>query len=200
MAKVRSVVPVVLASKDEVHFFDTALSTDITTTVTVLAMNAMAGGSTAVTRSGRQIKMLSFQLKMRVMNEVSMAETKSWVRILLVYDKQPNKALPVSGDLLTSSTPEGMKNLNNRDRFRVLGDDVMSLDRVREETALAVNRYTWIYSRYWKLNSLPTTYSDASSGIGSVTSGSLVLVMFEAIAAGSADLNLVGESRLRFTA
>lgn len=195
MARRRAAGPVV----GEMHSYDVALTDDVTTTPSITIVNAMAQGTDSDDREGRKIHMQSLMVKLHITNEADNTKYSDLMRVMVVYDKQANKAAPVIGDLLDATTMVANKNINNRDRFTVLGDEIVHLKRDAAYSA-TVGVYSWYYERFFQLRNKQTTYSDAAAGVGSVTTGALYVVYFGTIAAAAADYDVVGTARLRFLA
>lgn len=186
------------ASRGEMHSFDTALTADVTTTASINIVNAMVQGSDIDEREGRKIRMKSLMVKLHITNEADLPLYSDLMRVLVIYDKQANKAAPAIGDLLDATTIQANKNINNRDRFTVLGDDVIRLDQSAQRTALTAGQHHWYYERFFSLGDRETTYADAAAGVGSVTTGALYVVYFGTQAAAAADYDVAGTARLRY--
>lgn len=87
-------------------------------------INGSAQGSAQNEHVGRKAIMKKVQLRY-IYNSGSAGGQQSQVRILIVYDKQANGALPSVGDVLASSaTYNSFMNLANSDRFVVLCDEI----------------------------------------------------------------------------
>ena len=92
------------------------------TTGSVTLVNGMAQGSDFTNRIGRKYTNVAVQLEGYLGPQDSNVGTTK-CRIMLIYDAQPNGALPAITDVLTASTSNAFMNLNNRDRFKVLCDE-----------------------------------------------------------------------------
>lgn len=89
-------------------------------------------GASFYQRVGRRIRMKSIELRGEIQpsNGNAAAVTRQFARLLVIYDRQANGALPAVADILTgynaagatSSTVYDGLNMNNRDRFLVLRD------------------------------------------------------------------------------
>ena len=93
-------------------------------------LNDVAQGTTAITRIGRKILMKSV-----LVQGLLATNTGNSARVLIVYDRQPNGALPAATDVLTSNTIMAAQNLDNRDRFLILAD-IMPYDQVENISTL----------------------------------------------------------------
>ena len=96
------------------------------TTGSVTLVNGMAQGSDFTNRIGRKYTNVAVQLEGYLGPQDSNVGTTK-CRIMLIYDAQPNGALPAITDVLTASTSNAFMNLNNRDRFKVLCDENYTL-------------------------------------------------------------------------
>lgn len=111
--------------KDEHKFLDsgpTVLQFD--TTGSVVLLNGIPAGDDYNERIGREVYVNEILVK----GWASATGTQgSFNRLLLVYDMQTKGALPAVTDVLASSTSMAYLNLNNRERFVILGDDEFAL-------------------------------------------------------------------------
>ena len=84
---------------------------------------------------------------------------------LIVYDRQPNGALPAATDVLTSNTMMAVQNLDNRDRFIILAD----IFPYAQDESLAgeINGAPMCYKRYIKCN-LETVYGGNAGTIADI--------------------------------
>ena len=127
-------------------------------------LNDVAQGTTAITRIGRKILMKSV-----LVQGLLATNTGNSARVLIVYDRQPNGALPAATDVLTSNTIMAAQNLDNRDRFLILAD-IMPYDQVENISNPSANS-GFGYKRYIKCN-LETIYSGNAGTIADIMSGS----------------------------
>lgn len=130
-------------------------------------INGSAQGSAQNEHVGRKAIMKKVQLRY-IYNSGSAGGQQSQVRILVVYDKQANGALPSVGDVLASSaTYNSFMNLANSDRFVVLCDEICDST---QSSQLNISG-----SRYIKCN-LETIFGGTTSGISSINSGSIFIM------------------------
>jgi len=137
------------------------------------------------------------------------------LRFLLIYDSQPNGAVPALTDVVqnytsasaTSVDTQSSLNVNNTDRFRVLMDEkVLFPNLVFSGGNPAVNfDYSnndstgkFMTDRFIDLKELPAQFNAANGdAITDFTKGSLVYCFYnQTNAAGSYDINLT--ARVRF--
>lgn len=96
------------------------------------------------------------------------------VRILLVYDRQPNGVPPLIGEIfsINNSPPSTFSgvNIRYRQRFKLVAERIYNV-------RLSFDR---IMVNIFKKISLPVTYSGTTAGtIGNLTTGALYLVAFD---------------------
>ena len=160
--------------------------TTAVTTWTISVLNDVAQGSSAITRIGRKILMKS------ILVQGSLTNSNAFGRILIVYDRQPNGALPAATDVLTSNTMMAVQNLDNRDRFIILAD----IFPYAQDESLAgeINGAPMCYKRYIKCN-LETVYGGNAGTIADINSGSIIMMTN---CNGGTVANESGIQRIRF--
>jgi len=167
------------------------------TTGSVTLINGCAQGSDFTNRIGRKYSNVAVQLEgLALLTAVAAGPLK--YRIMLIYDAQPNGALPAITDVLTASTSRAFMNLNNRDRFKVICDlnDVLGLTDIGANAAAADTTVKNV-SVYKKIN-LETICDGTTAAIGDIQTGSLLLLTIADLAAGAAG-SFRGAVRVRFT-
>lgn len=179
----------------ELKNIDVLTNADATTTATIALINPCAQGTTGITRLGRSILMKGVQLKGLFKREDVTATTVQSVRFAIFYDKQTNGAAPVIGDFFVSGTgsaPTWLRNLNTTDRFYCLLDKVINLDGAGGITIQTEELYR-------KLN-LPVHFKDSSAGdVTDIITGALWLVYAGNTAAGTDDMDVEIQTRIRFS-
>lgn len=121
-------------------------------------------------------------------------------RVMIVYDEQPNGAVPAITDILTASTSNAFMNLNNRDRFKIVMDINETIGGVSNTATQAYAQSPTVFnvSKYRKL-SLPSIRNGAAAtaAITNYSTGSLLLVTIGDQAPGAGG-SYVGAVRVRF--
>lgn len=129
------------------------------------------------------------------------ASKVQYARILIVYDRQANGALPSGSDILldydngggTTNTAYSGVNMDNRDRFQIIRDRKMILPPLGAlgvaSTTTAPSVYTtnadmkdsmFNYSEYIKLNGLETQYKASTGGaIGDISTGAYLIYLIQ---------------------
>jgi len=139
--------------------------TTAATTWTINVLNDVGQGTTATTRIGRKILMKSLLLQ-------GWVSSTAPIRILIIYDRQPNGALPAATDVLTSNTLMAAMNLDNRDRFICLAD-IFPGDDSENLTGNFPTGFGW--KRFIKMN-LETIYGGVAGTIADINTGSLLIM------------------------
>jgi len=178
-------------SINEKKFFDVNDTTDVTTTGTVTPLNIIRLGSDDFNRVGRKLLVKSIQVRTRMALENT--ANGSTIRMALVYDKQTNGALPAIADIWdtgTAASPElAMNNLNNRDRFSILMDEVIQLDQAQ---AISYS------NKFYKKVNLECVYGIDAATIAEISTGGLYWVTIGSVAAGTTDVDQSTTIRLRY--
>lgn len=176
-------------------------------TASPLLLNGIGIGNDYDNRIGRQVHFKSIQMKLMLhpYDSTYLAYEGFSIRILVVLDKQSNGALPALTDVmslgLTILNPVSLTNLNTRNRFQVLVDEVMDMPLC----SISNNMYGG-YTNYPILDlyrplSITTTYSGSTSAISDIATNSIVLFAFgeKSAPADSIGIRLGGSVRLRYT-
>lgn len=158
----------------------------------VLLLNGCTRGTDIGNRVGREIMMKSIQMRFVVYAD-SAGINQTW-HLAVVYDKQPNGvALAYTDVFRTGSGTAALRNLENRKRFRILKDWYECLSPVASDDSMKV--YQW----YAKCH-LPVQFNSGDAGtIADIQTGSLYLVYMGSADAGTADCQMGGQVRVRFT-
>lgn len=106
------------------------------------------------------------------------------VRLAIIWDRQPNGVAPQMTDIYSEDInvtnghvqPISMRNLANRDRFKILYD--------RTECLCHGGDASIVFQKYLKLKGR-TTYSQAGAGIGAISSGALYVMCISDAADGT---------------
>lgn len=136
-------------------------------------LNGTATGTDFTNRIGRKVCWKSFLITGLIQVQDAAVDANLW-RIMVVYDSQPNGALPAITDVLTQATATAPMNLNNRDRFRVLMDKMGTLGYYNAASGLADKTSTMI--RKYKRINLETIYDGTTAAIADIQSGSIFLL------------------------
>lgn len=141
------------------------------TTAVKTLLNGVAYGNTATTHVGRQMNMCS--LTYRFVGHLAATTTgAAALRLLIVYDKQPNGALAAVTDILVGDAIEAPMNLFNNKRFIVLVDEEIECLGVQGPQAFQRKGHR-------KLN-LPTEFNANSNGdITDINTGAVIALTYQ---------------------
>lgn len=170
-------------------------------------LNCPVLGSDFINRVGRKITMKSIRVRgFLVPPAVSTAQ--AFLRGVLVYDAQPNAAVPLLSDLMQDARAGfptdvySFTNLNNRERFTILRDQMwittLSTGASQYGTGI-VEENKYAIDWYVKLKGLTTMFNGTNGGtIADVTSGALFLLFYQSNIVANVAVDFVGSTRLRF--
>lgn len=191
------------------------ITVGISTTPTFTLLNATQTGAGFFNRIGSRITLKSLHLVGQLLAGGVGAGVAEYLRILIIYDKQANGAVPNIADILldqnqtaATTTTNSWSHLNivNRDRFMVLMDNRVDVPinsaAATTENIAAVIDYNGEHNvnRFVRLNDLETMYksSSAPTTIADISVGSLWLVTFGNIGVATAAYAFSFNSRLRY--
>jgi len=180
----------------------------------VVCINLLSVGSSFFNRIGRKINLKSLKCTGYIA-PIRAQVLVDYIRILFVYDKQTNGALPAVSDILQTTSQTGANttdilsgpNLNNRDRFVILRDNHYCLPHVTGAAAPFTTgglidqvSPTIRLDNFIKLKGHVTQYkADSSPGvIGDIATGSLLVLALGDFPAGTEGYAMQLETRLRF--
>ncbi len=146
---------------------DTVNDSTIPSTGFIRLINASVVGDDFTNRDGRQIRIKSCGVTFTmIMDSVPL---DSQLRCMVVIDKQPNGILMTIAQLLDTSTVSSFKNLDNRKRFVILKDEVLTLSQSGENNT---------HLKWYKKIDMKTVYDSSNTGsISDITTNALYLVM-----------------------
>lgn len=177
-----------------------ASSTTVDTTGSVTLLNGCIRGSDINNREGREILMKSLQLKVYIAPN-SQATGDQLARVLIVYDRQTNGTALTPTEVIDSCCALGMRNLENKRRFKILHDMVFELNANYDGAASQVYQPgQHYYKELYRKISLPVTFGSGNAGsVTDISTGSLYMVRIGTIAPGTAAAACNFTSRIRFT-
>lgn len=171
----------------------------MSTTGSVTLMNGVATGTDFTNRIGRKVVWKSFLIQGCSIPQSLTATIQNLGRAMLVYDSQPNGALPAITDVLLQATSTSPLNLNNRDRFKVLWDKRVTNGHLNTIPATSVgygDENIKEMRKYRKI-SCETTFDGTAATIADIQTGSIFLLTIGTADIGTA-YNLQANVRLRF--
>lgn len=179
-------------------------------TATVYCLNLLNTGSSGITTVGRRVIMKSLLLRASIRMGTSLnapaATASTSVRVMVVYDRQPNGSLATIAQLLGATTygTASPLSLANSDRFTILLDEKFGIPGccvVTAGTNVAVDEPApYFLDRYVKVG-LPceangSAFTGAISGIA--TGGVFLLAWSDIAAANSPPVVDCAMSRIRY--
>lgn len=168
----------------------------VDTTGKVQLINGLVVGANAFQRIGRKISLLSVRMTGYIQwAQAGTTPSTEYLRVALVYDKQPDGVSPTWAQVFTTvdsggtatSTSTAQPNLDNKDRFIILRDMRYKADFVTANAGgppliqpSAQTECKWVFDEFIRLKGIPTQYS-ATSNTGTVsdvqTGGLFVLTL-----------------------
>lgn len=115
----------------ELKNFDTVTNGDVSSVSTLACINPITTGTSSLQMLGRRCILKAIQLNYTLAYDTGAStisaslntNNPTLVRVMLIYDTQPDGALPQGVDILNGfATPLDFLNLNNTDRFSILYD------------------------------------------------------------------------------
>lgn len=185
----------------------------------VIPLNLIQAGTGSWNRIGRIINMKSLRLRIKAICRytATSASLARQLRILVLYDRQPNGNLPIKSEVVQYKTQAGTEtgtwngflSYDNMQRFRILRDETISFDypasRLFNDTGVPSAPQVTIEKvadMYIKLPNLVTNYKSETSPatISDISTGALYLIMLTDSNIDDAPSILVEESyaRLRY--
>jgi len=182
----------------DAKYFDVALTNyACNTTGSITHLDIIPQGTTVNSREGKSYTLTKLQIRgLFVANSTSVLNTAG---ALIVWDKQPNKALAGITDVLDSVSPFAFNKRENRGRF-------VTIKRITR--SIVGNSATPTTGReqvpYEKVINLPPglisekTAVDTTGVIGNTINGALLLVTVGTVAAGTQDADFSATFRIGF--
>lgn len=150
---------------------------------TVTLLNGIAEGDDSSQRTGRQLVLGAITYKGSAAPQVTAGGNFAGAtRLIIFYDKQTNGALPAVTDVLTTADCWSPYQINNRDRFVILCDEIQECNRL--STSFTSNSSV-LFRGHKKLN-MKTTYNTTTGVIGAVTTGGLFSLVISSDISGAA--------------
>lgn len=192
--------------------------TQISTTATFQLLNTIQTGAAVWNRLGNKIHVKSLHFRGQVvLSGKAGAGQQDYLRIILLYDRQPATALPAASDVLLSNAQDGAlaaataydsMNPGNFDRFKVLRDIRINIpfDQGAAVTQTDFNISGWAgdnkinINEFIPLNDVECVYRTNSNPItiADVASGAIYLMTLGRSPVATNSYALEWQARLRF--
>jgi len=169
----------------ENKYFDiVAANYVLDTTGSITHLDVITQGSTVNSRDGR--KFMPTWINIRGFTQNNSASVGTDNAVILVWDKQPNKALAAITDILDASAPTAQNKRENASRFMILRrwDFVMT----GKSDGTTVPGFLRNFDKFVRLPRgliAECTPADTTGAIGNRVSGALLLVTVGNVAAGN---------------
>lgn len=174
----------------EFKFHDVLNAITPSTTLSIQQLTNIPQGDTDITRDGAQVKCL--RLLVRYLAVINASATTTFLRVMIIKDKQTNQAIYAAGDLLTDITAtdaiNSPMNLDNKYRFQVLYNRVHIMSITGANAA--------IKGEVFKDIDLKLRFDNSTPSIADLTSNSLSLVFISDQATNTPTVTFF--SRLRY--
>lgn len=200
--------------KAELKAYDTAQAASLFPTAaagggTVTYLNNVVNGAELYQRTGRKIYMKSLAFKGVVFPSGTASANNASLRAMIVYDAQPNGALPTLGAILKDANAAAgigvfaHLNLDNRERFKVLWTKIWQMGPTPSTQAGQVQIQDGSQCLHidmmLKLQRLEAVYNATNGGtIADCQSGSLLLVTFADNVSTANAWEMLYQTRLRY--
>lgn len=183
----------------DAKFFDTAAATyQVNTTGSITHLSIVPQGQTVNTREGKAFRCKSVRVRGTIQSDTT--TVISMYHGALVWDYQPNKALPAITDIYDSVDPRAFPKKENAQRFKIIKEYRNVI--IGNATTPGSGKESFIIDDFVKLPidcNVLLTAADTTGVIGDTIQGALYWVTTGNIAAGTADGNFFLGFRLNFT-
>lgn len=183
-------------------------------------LNGCVQGTTLYQRVGQKIVMKKLVAKLIISGcldaNAGQANNPGMVRVMFVYDAQPNGTVLTAANLAaavlkTNTTICALQNLDNRERFRILGDKfyyIGAADYISSGSIISQNtgseQFMKLCKKFKAKVDLDTCYNAGNAGsIADIQSGALYLLCgvgggFNTDGTGKKAFVVAGQCRVRF--
>lgn len=160
-------------------------------------LNGIASGVGPDGRLGRRLNMKSLMVRWIHFPQTIAGSFIGDIRILVIYDRNPQGALPAITDILSVDSITGIMNLNNSDRFMVLIDDLPCQTQGRMGSAGSPT----LAGKYHRKFNLQSQYDEsATGGIADITCGAIYFMWCASASTGATNgTTITFSSRVRYT-
>ncbi len=136
------------------------------TTGSILMLNGTAQGLDKDDRVGNSVRWTSILTRVRV--EIHASATASQARVIFIWDKQSNGALPAVTDVLQAANTLSSLNTDFGKRFRVLSDQMYNVSITGNQLQ---------YKKVFRKLSLRTEFGTTAGTIAAINSGTIFLLV-----------------------
>jgi len=191
---------------------DATFSCNFDSNGTIQLVGATSPGPGRWERTGRQLNYKSIHVKgiLRYAGAVAASVNNEFARLMLIYDRSPNKAVVAMNDILQNVTNAGATatnvfcglNLNYTKRFLILRDTKLNLSGINDARMSDVTSPdadgSGVIDWYVKLKDLPCEYAGDTAAIASIATGALYVVSISDEDPAKTQYVFRGSARTRF--
>lgn len=157
----------------------------------ITEVNCVPQGATVANRIGNKIVLRSVHYRASIS---AAAAVQGEVRLMLVYDRQPNGAFPALTDVLLSQPAGAVNNYSsiniaNKNRFLVIRDQFFNLDAAQS----LIHHIDWFCKGRWE-----TEFGANAGNIGDFRTGSILFIGYITNAIGGNIVLSNGNCRVRY--
>jgi len=181
-------------ASSEWKYIDTADAYAVNTTGTLTLLNGLSLGNTATTRIGQKVTLRTLEVKYRsaVTATTGLDQTH---RILFVLDRQCNGAALTLAEVIVPQNTEGLRNLAQRKRFKILMDLRFDLNAAGESGSTKADKFFYTFK-----GGLVQEFNAGNAGtVADISSGSIYMIHLGSNAAGVTAGTSAVVTRLRYT-
>ena len=180
-------------SGGEWKYFDgTTAAINMSTTGSIFCINGLAPGTAANQRIGMRVTLRSLEFRYRIV--ATGTALASINRVIVLFDKQANGALPAPTDILNPYATWGMRNLENRKRFKIIWDKTrFSAPVGGDPSRVMVHAYI-----KFRRGVIVEFNNGVSGSIADIVSNSLIMLTFGDNAATPPQIDRL-QTRIRYT-
>ena len=157
-------------------------------------LNGLQKGTNNTNRVGDSIKVKSIEVKSGTYLTSSFTGLYMRVRRIIFIDLQPNAGVPTQASLLENVLSDwtyAFKNLDNKKRFVILKDDVVTMSP-NTNAAIQFPDY------YYKMN-MHTAYDSSNSGdITDISTNAIYIAYMSNSSSGTQDPSVISNQRIRY--
>jgi hypothetical protein len=188
-----------VGSLGDKKFLDTANATyPLNSTGSITHLTPVPQGDTVSSRQGKSFRCTSVGIRGAIVADAT-AVVNAW-GVYLVWDYQPNQALPAITAIFDTISPYSFPNRSNDLRFKIIRKflDVT----VGNSTTPTTEKVALFIDEFVKLpvdSNVLCTSGDTTGVIGNTIMGALYLITMGSGVAGTADANAIISIRVNFT-